>query len=60
MSFEQEYKELQDKITEVITYCQPYTEMMWSAKIISTLLGGDFRDARDTANEYLKDKLTEL
>lgn len=39
---------------EVIEYCYPHAEQMWAAKIISMLLGGDFRDAKLNAKIYLE------
>lgn len=43
-------KELQDfevKIKAVIQYCEPHLDNMWAARIVGTLLGCDFRDAKE-------------
>lgn len=43
-------------IDEVLKYCEPHTDKMWAASIISKLLGCDFRDAEETLDNYLNPK----
>lgn len=45
------------ELDEVLKYCQPYTDQMWSAKIISTILGCDFRDAKFNVDNYFKGEI---
>jgi len=49
-------KMLENNIDKVLTYCQPHTEMMWSASIISMLLNCDFRDSKEKVDGYLDNK----
>ena len=41
-------------IDEVLKYCEPHTDQMWSASIVSILLGCDFRDSKATLEKYFK------
>lgn len=45
----------QDDSIEVIRYCLSHIEQMWAAKIIGILLRCDFRDSKNTAEEFLKE-----
>ena len=49
-------KMLENNIDKVLAYCQPHTEMMWSALIISMLLNCDFRDSKEKVDGYLDNK----
>ena len=44
-------QKVQDKILNI---CEGYTELMWSAKIISVILDCDFRDSKQALNDYNK------
>jgi hypothetical protein len=48
------YKKLQDaeQYTEILEYCRPHTDQMWAAKIVSIILGCDFRGATPTLAKY--------
>ena len=41
-----------EKNKEVLEYCRPHTDQMWAAKIVSIILGCDFRDATPTLAKY--------
>lgn len=47
---------LMKKNTEVLEYCEAYTDQMWAASIVSIILNCDFRDAKQKLNEYFADK----
>jgi hypothetical protein len=38
--------------TEILEYCRPHTDQMWAAKIVSIILGCDFRDATPAIAKY--------
>ena len=37
--------EMPKKIEEIVNYCAPHLDEMWAARIVSILIGCDFRDA---------------
>jgi hypothetical protein len=37
--------EMPKKIEEIVNYCSPHLDEMWAARIVSILIGCDFRDA---------------
>lgn len=42
------------KHKEILEVCKGHEQLMWSAKIISILLGCDFRDSKQKLEEYLQ------
>lgn len=47
------YRQLHaEKQTEILEYCRPHTDQMWAARIVSIILGCDFRDATPTLAKY--------
>lgn len=48
--------DLESKIDKVLLYCRPYIDQMWAAKIVGILTDTDFRDAKETLNEYFGDE----
>ena len=44
-----------DKVEEILNFCRPHLEYKWSATIVSMLLGGDFRDSKETLESYFKE-----
>lgn len=47
---------LTKKQTEILEYCRPHTDQMCAAVIIATILGCDFRDAKQKVEEYFTEK----
>jgi hypothetical protein len=48
---------LMDSLTKtkaVVEYCYDHLDKMWAAKVTSILLGCDFRDAKEHADEFFK------
>lgn len=35
-----------NKISQIVSYCEPHIDQMWSATIFGILLGCDFKDAK--------------
>lgn len=56
ISLREEYIELENKINDVLKVCKPHTDFMWSAKIISILLGCDFRDAKNQVDNFFSEE----
>lgn len=54
--FENWVKENPKYEKEILEYCRPHTDQMWAAKIVSIILGCDFRDATPALAKYFKDK----
>lgn len=46
--------EFREQQTHILEYCRPHTDQMWAAKIVSIILGCDFRDAKQKVEEYFE------
>jgi hypothetical protein len=54
-AFDSDEDFVEDRIIEVLKYCQPHLDKMWAAKICSILLDVDFRDTQSAVKEYLEE-----
>jgi hypothetical protein len=54
LDFEQREQDYLTKQKTVVEYCYDHLDKMWAAKITGILLGCDFRDAKENADEFFK------
>ena len=52
-ALQKEIAERDTKIKEVLEYCNNQTQFMWAARIVSILLGCDFRDSGEKVKEFI-------
>lgn len=57
-SFRDKIAQLELRIEKALNYCEPHTDSMWSAMIVSILLDCEFRDAKESLKNHKK-KITE-
>ena len=48
-----EVKLSREEIIDLVKYCLPHCELMWSASILGKILRCDFRDSKSKAIEFL-------
>lgn len=48
--------DLNNRINDVLDYCEPHFKYMWAATIMGILLKCDFKEAQDKLNEYNKQR----
>jgi hypothetical protein len=54
LDFEQREQDALIKKKAVVEYCYDHLDKMWAANITGILLGCDFRDAKEHADEFFK------
>jgi hypothetical protein len=46
--------DLNERINNVLDYCEPHLDQMWAAYIVGLLLKCDFRNAKEELEKYNK------
>lgn len=51
----QEQDNEEDRIYQILKYCQPHIDKMWASMVVSILLDCDFRDASTYLKSYFEE-----